>query len=171
MTAGKYLFRRFDEAVIPIPALLRILLGAYFVRAGVQKVIDPVVFLKAVRLYDMLPETPAIFLNATAVVLPWLEILCGVALVLGLMRRGAGTIIALMLAVFSPAIFFRALAVMKEESISFFDVAFDCGCGTGAETIWIKLSQNFGLFLAAILVVISTSSAFSAASLFRKDRT
>ena len=171
MAASKSLIDRFDAVSIPLPVLLRIFLGAYFVNSGVMKALDPVLFLKAVRLYDMLPESPAIFINATAVVLPWLEILCGVALVLGIMRRGAGTIIALMLGVFSPAIFLRALVVMKEEAISFFEVAFDCGCGTGAETIWIKLSQNFGLFLAAVCIVISSSTGFSALSLFRKDRT
>ena len=170
MAASKSLIQRFDAVSIPLPALLRICLGAYFVNSGVMKALDPVMFLKAMRLYDMLPETPAIFINATAVVLPWLEILCGVALVLGLLRRGAGTIIAAMLCVFSPAIFLRALVVMKEEAISFFAVAFDCGCGTGAETIWIKLSQNFGLFLAAVCIVMSSSTRFSAQSLFRKDR-
>ena len=170
MTATKSLMDRFDAVSIPLPALLRISLGAYFVNAGVNKALDPVVFLKAVRLYDMLPETPAIFINTTAVVLPWFEILCGVALVLGLLRRGAGTIIALMLSVFSPAIFFRALVVMKEEAISFFEVAFDCGCGTGAETIWIKLSQNFGLCLVAICIIASRSDGFSVAALFGKSR-
>ncbi len=170
MAASKSLIDRFDAVSIPLPALLRISLGVYFVNAGIMKALDPVMFLKAVRLYDMLPESPAIFINATAVVLPWLEILCGVALVLGLMRRGAGTIIALMLAVFSPAIFLRALVVMREEAISFFDVEFDCGCGTGAETIWIKLLTNFGIFLAAIYIVMSSSTAFTIKSLFRRDR-
>lgn len=171
MIVSKSLIQRFDAVSIPLPALLRIALGVYFVKAGVVKALDPVVFLKAVRLFDMLPESPAIFINATAIVLPWLEILCGVALVLGILRRGAAAIIALMLSVFSPAIFFRAMAVMKEEAISFFEVAFDCGCGTGVDTIWIKLLENFGLFLAALCIVMSTSTRFSAGSLFRKDRT
>lgn len=170
MAPSKSLIQRFDELTIPFSALLRILLGGYFTYAGVNKVRDPSVFLKAVHLYDMLPESPAVYLNTTAVLLPWLEIVCGAALVLGLFRRGAGTIIALMLCVFSPAILLRALEVMREESIAFTEVAFDCGCGTGAETIWIKLLQNLGLFLVALCVVTSRSSRFSLPGLLQRGR-
>lgn len=170
MAGSKTLIQRFDDLTIPVPALVRVLLGGYFINAGVNKVMDPFVFLKAVRLYDMLPETPAVYLNTTAVVLPWLEIVCGAVLVLGVFRRGAGTIIALMLCIFSPAILLRALEVMREESIAFTEVAFDCGCGTGAETIWIKLLQNLGLFLVALCVVMSRSSRFSLSALIQRCR-
>lgn len=170
MAATRSIIRRFDEISIPLPALLRIFLGGYFINAGINKVLDPVAFLKAVRLYDMLPETPAIFLNSTAVVLPWMEIVCGVALVFGLFRRGAGALIALMLCLFTPAIFLRALAVMHEEGISFFAVAFDCGCGTGHEIIWIKLCENTGLLVLALSTVFSRSCRFSLTGLLARRR-
>ncbi len=167
MSETRSLTQRFDDVSIPLPALLRIFLGAYFIQTGVVKALDPVMFLKGIRLYEMLPEEPAVFLNLTAVTLPWLEIVCGAALMLGVLRRGAGTLLAVMLCVFTPAIFLRALAVMREEAISFFAVQFDCGCGTGTDTIWIKLSQNLGLLLLALLTVVSRSTRFSLASRMR----
>ncbi len=150
--------------------LLRVFLGGYFIYAGTVKALDPVVFLKGVNLYKMLPLDPPVFLNGTAIILPWLEIVCGIALVLGLMQRGAAALIALMLCVFTPAIFLRSLAVMGEQGISFFEVEFDCGCGTGNEIIWIKLAKNTGLFLLAVFAVFSRSRRFSLAALFERLR-
>lgn len=173
MATSRSLIRRIDEYAIPLPVLLRIFLGAYFINSGYNKILDPVLFLKAVHLYDMLPETPGIYLNSTAIVLPWLEIVCGVALLAGLLTRGAAVLLAGMLCVFTPAIFTRALGVMAEEGIGFFQVKFDCGCGTGADTIWIKLSTNVGLLLVAVVCLISRTRRFSLVMLadrFRSSR-
>lgn len=161
MPARRPLIQRLDEISVPLPVLVRVFLGAYFIHAGVVKALAPLTFLQMVRLYHVLPESPPIFLNSTAVVLPWLEIACGAALVLGVFMRGAGTLIATMLCVFTPAIFVRALAVMAEEGISFFQVEFDCGCGVGNETIWIKLLTNAGLLLLAVLTILFRSRRFT----------
>ena len=71
MAASKSIIRRFDEISIPLPALIRIFLGGFFIYAGRNKVRDPVAFLKGVHLYDMLPETPAIFLLAGSLYSLW----------------------------------------------------------------------------------------------------
>ncbi len=161
MPTRKSLIQRLDEISVPVPVLVRVLLGAYFIHSGVVKAMEPLVFLQMIRLYHVLPESPPIFLNSTAVVLPWLEIACGVALVLGLFMRGAGTLIAAMLCTFTPAILLRALAVMAKDGISFFQVEFDCGCGVGNETIWIKLLTNTGLLLLAVLSILFRSRRFT----------
>ncbi len=160
------LIQRFDGSTVPVPLIVRLFLGGYFISTGITKVQDPFAFMKGIRLYEMLPESPAFLLNGTAVVLPWLEILCGAALVLGLFRRGAGMLMALMLCVFTPAILLRALAIVQEEGISFFDVKFDCGCGTGPETTWVKLLKNTGLFLMATFMALSHYRRWSLAGLF-----
>lgn len=152
---------RWDTFSIPLPVLIRWALAAYFLYSGYVKVADPVLFLKNIRLYDMLPESPAIFLNATAVILPWLEIVCGSALLVGVMTRGAALNLAMMLAVFTPAILLRGLAISADKGISFFDVEFDCGCGGGPQITWIKLCKNSALSLAAIATAFSRSSRFS----------
>ena len=171
MIAGaddRSILQRVDEARIPLPLLARVFLGGYFIYTGVVKTLDPVAFLKGVRLYEMLPESPPYFLNATAVVLPWLEIVCGIALVLGLFRRGAAVVVALMLCVFSPAIFSRALAIAGAEGISFFQVAFDCGCGTGHEIIWIKLCKNAALLILSIWVIATRCRSLCMDALFER---
>ncbi len=158
----------FDQKRLSLASVMRVYLGGYFIYAGINKVLDPVGFLKAIHLYNLLPETPPYFLNSTAIILPWLEITCGIALILGWYVRGAASIIAIMLCVFTPAIFLRSLGAMHEQSISFFAVEFDCGCGTGAEIIWIKLCKNLGLFSLAMITALSNSRYFAIEGLLCK---
>lgn len=148
--------RRVDETGVPL-LLARVILAATFLYMGSMKLGEPFEFLKQIRLYQMLPETPPIYLNATAIVLPWLEIVAGVALLIGLRFRGAAAAIALMLLVFTPAILVRGLHILSEKGGSFFEVVFDCGCGTGPVTIWTKLLGNIGLFTLAVLALVSRS--------------
>ena len=153
---------RADDSGVPL-LLIRLFLGGLFIYMGISKIADPVMFLKQVRLYDMLPESPPYFLNGTAVFLPWLEVVCGVALILGVGIRGSALSIAGMLAVFTPAIFLRAMAIHNTEGTPFFQIAFDCGCGGGEVIIWKKLLANLGLGLLAILAVASRSRRFTLA--------
>ena len=132
------ILRRVDASGLPL-LLARLLLGGLFVYMGIHKVLDPKDFLLQVRAYGLLPETPAFFLNGAAIVLPWLEVACGIALILGAWVRGAAVLIALMLAAFTPAIFLRAMAIRAELGTPFFQIEFDCGCGAGVVIIWEKL--------------------------------
>ncbi len=157
-------FRRLDETGFPL-LVARVILAATFIYMGAMKVNEPIDFLKQIRQYQMLPETPAIYLNATAIVLPWLEMVAGVALLIGLRFHGAAAAIALMLLVFTPAILIRALHIQAETGSSFFEIAFDCGCGSGPVTIWSKLLGNVGLFTLAMLVLVSRSRKLCLSSL------
>lgn len=156
MDVSRSLIRRVDDTGAPL-ALARLVIGVYFIYTGIVKLEDPVLFLKQIKLYGMLPLDPAYLLNGTAVVLPWLEVICGSALVLGVFVRGAGAMIALMLAVFTPAIFLRALEIHRTEHTPFMQIAFDCGCGTGEVIIWKKLLLNTLCFLVALIPVFSNS--------------
>jgi len=159
-TPSQSLLRRADDAGWPL-LIMRLVLGGVFVVMGVAKIGDPVAFLKSVRLFEMLPETPPHFLNATAVILPWLEVFCGTALILGVWIRGASACLAIMLAVFTPAIFLRALGVHHDDGTPFLDVAFDCGCGGGPVVIWKKLLENLGLLACAVLALAARSRTFT----------
>jgi len=156
MRGSHYWLRRLDDSGVPL-LIARIILAGTFIYMGSMKLGEPFDFLKQVRLYHLLPETPPIYLNATAIVLPWMEIVAGVALLIGLRFRGAAAAIALMLLVFTPAILIRALHIQAEVGGSFFDVVFDCGCGSGPVTIWTKLLGNVGLLTLALLALISRS--------------
>ena len=151
--------RKIDATGVPL-LLMRLVIGVMFLWMGIEKLGHPIDFLKQIHLYAMLPDEPAFFLNATAIVLPWLEVFCGVALILGIWVRGAATMIALMLAVFTPAILLRALAIQSAEGTPFFEIAFDCGCGSGVVVTWTKLLTNSSLFLVTLIGVFSQSRRF-----------
>jgi uncharacterized membrane protein YphA (DoxX/SURF4 family) len=133
----------------------RLILGGMFVYLGVQKALDPVAFLKAIRLYEMVPESWPHLLNFMASVLPWAEILLGALILFGVAVRGAALSMLALLLVFSTAIALRALAVAAREGIAFCMVAFDCGCGLGVERVCRKLPENAALIAAALVVLFS----------------
>ncbi len=159
MIATPSFWRRWDDSGVPLLAARAVLAGM-FIYMGSAKIQEPFDFLKQLRLYQMLPENPPVFLNASAMIVPWLEIVVGTALLVGLYLRGGAAAAAIMLAVFTPAILIRALAIQAENGISFFDVVFDCGCGGGPVVIWTKLLGNFGLFALAITALASRSRRF-----------
>lgn len=155
------MIRKLDQGKMPVTMMIRVVLGAYFVYSGLEKVGVPTDFLKNIRLYEMLPEDPPFFLNAVAVVLPWLEIVCGTALVFGIGIRGAAANLMLMLLVFTPAILFRALVIRAESGTPFFEIAFDCGCGSGVVVTWRKLCFNGMLIVASLVVLLARSRKYS----------
>ncbi len=163
------LIKRIDRTGLPL-LVARAILGYLFVQMGWEKIGDPVGFLKLVRMYEMLPDQPAIFLNATAIILPWLEVVCGAALLLGVFVRGSSAVVAIMLAVFTPVIFFRAMNIVAVDNIPFMEVAFDCGCGGGPVIIWKKLLSNSGLFALAIIATLSGSRLLCLSRVIRPRR-
>jgi len=167
MTPQPSILRRADATGVPLLAA-RLVLGGLFLYMGAHKLADPITFLKQIHLYDMLPESPPVYLNATAVVLPWLEIVGGVLLILGLFVRGAAAQLIVMFCVFTPAIFLRAMAIRAAEGTPFFDIAFDCGCGGGVVVIWRKLLANAGLLTLSVLALLSRSRRFCLSMWFQR---
>src|SRR5579862_2526086 len=87
----------------------RWLLGGIFVYTGLEKVVDPVAFLKLVRQYDLFQS--AFLLNAVAGALPWFEVFCGVLLVAGIAVRGSATALVGVLIPFTAVVWHRALVL------------------------------------------------------------
>jgi uncharacterized membrane protein YphA (DoxX/SURF4 family) len=94
---------------------VQIALGAIFVAAALPKIADPPSFAHMIYNYRILPGA---LVNISALVMPWVELLAGLALILGVWKRPARWIIGLMLAVFMVAITVNLLR----------DNAIDCGC-------------------------------------------
>ena len=105
-----------DVLVSPwLTVRVRIALGLIFVVAAIPKIVDPPSFAHAVYNYRMVPGP---FVNLIGLVMPWLELLSGLALVLGLFRRAASVVIGAMLLVFIGGI---SLNLARNNPI-------DCGC-------------------------------------------
>lgn len=160
MSTGS-LLGRIDRTGVPL-LLARLAIGIVFILMGWAKVQDPINFLKLMRQYRMMDEqTWYVFLNASAVIVPWLEIVCGVVLLAGVAVRPAGIISAGMLLAFTPLILKRGLELYQADpSVGLCGVNFDCGCGAGQVYLCSKIAENVGLFLAALIVVFSRSRRF-----------
>lgn len=80
---------------------LQLGLGAIFVVAAIPKVADPPAFAHMIYNYRLVPGA---VINAMALVLPWVELLAGLALFVGVWKRTAAGITGLLLLVFVVAL-------------------------------------------------------------------
>jgi len=94
---------------------VQLALGAIFIIAALPKIADPPSFAHMIYNYRILP---AGLINISSLVMPWVELLCGIALVLGVWRRPALAIVTILLVLFVAAISFNLLR----------GNAIDCGC-------------------------------------------
>lgn len=95
--------------------ILRIAFGAVFIIAAAGKIADPAAFADVIYNYQVLPES---LVNITAVFLPWLEMLCGIALVAGFYTRGASFLLTGLTIVFMVALSYN---ISRGLNV-------DCGC-------------------------------------------
>jgi uncharacterized membrane protein YphA (DoxX/SURF4 family) len=143
---------------------LRLLLGAVFVYASLDKIANPLGFAKAV--YQWQVGGP-IASNLVAVTLPWIELVAGALLILGTWRREAAAVVATLLLVFLAA----AVSVLARG----IDVT-NCGCvsvtadaaasawppawmrGVG----WFLITRNLLLLGAALAIVLAPRARVAA---------
>jgi len=162
------LWKRIDKTHVPM-VLSRLIVGGTFVYLAFHKIADPVKFLKDIREYHLLPESLPLLFNLSAVTLPWIEILAGGLLILGLWLRGSATIILALMLFFTTAILVRALGVYGEGNIAFCGIEFDCGCGSGVINICRKLLTNLSLTGLTVIVLLSRSRRLAIESLPAAD--
>lgn len=159
-------WRRADDTGIPL-LVARVVLAAMFIYMGVSKVLDPIDFLKLIREYHILPEVPPHFLNLAAVILPPLEVVCGLALLVGVAVRGAAVTLFGMLWIFTTAVIIRSLSLHATGVGPYCSIRFDCGCGGGEVYICWKLLENSGLILLSALAMLSRSRRFCLSNLLQ----
>ncbi len=93
----------------------RWILGLTFIYASFHKIVSPADFAKIVYGYDLFP---AVFINLIAIIIPFLELITGLALVIGVYPRSAAIIINGLLGVY--------IVVLTINLIRGHE--FDCGC-------------------------------------------
>lgn len=112
--------------------LFRLYIGGLFIYASMYKIGYAGEFANAVADYRMLPYWAV---HPVAVVLPWVELICGIQLVVGFRSKAAAAIISMLMAVFTVAI---VVNVTRGTPAS-------CGCFHGMEepmtwgTVWRDL--------------------------------
>ena len=134
-----------------VPRIVDLVVGALFIWAGAIKVLDPIQFSRDIDNYKILPWTLGVRL---AFYLPWLEILCGLAVITRKLYRGGLSILTTLITVF-----IAATMIAKARGI---DIT--CGC-------FGHVSKNFsfGWHLALDFAILAALVALWFISGSRRD--
>lgn len=139
---------------------LRLLVGIVMVVASIDKIADPEEFGISIANYRILPDSLVLY---PATILPWVELLCGLCLLSGLMVRGSSLLAATMLLLFTAAV---VSALFRGLDIS-------CGCFSqepGGEVIgWWKIAENLGLICASLLLLRGGEGLLSIRTYLRSE--
>jgi uncharacterized membrane protein YphA (DoxX/SURF4 family) len=126
----------------------RLFIGCVFVYASYYKIVEPLSFAKSIWFYHLLPGS---LINITALVLPWLEFLAGMALIAGVFYRGGVFWVNLMLLVF--------IAALSYSIVMGLDI--DCGCFKAAQSAtgsaWAALTWDILYLVFAAQLLFSRS--------------
>ena len=123
----------------------RIFLGVVFVFASIDKIIHPADFAQIIKNYQILPVA---LTTLAAVVLPWIELILGVAIIAGVWLPGALVLANALLASFFAALLFNIARGL------------DIHCGRFSSTptsgkphmLWYVLRDSSFLFVGAHLL-------------------
>jgi uncharacterized membrane protein YphA (DoxX/SURF4 family) len=125
--------------------LVDLLSGCLFTYAGIVKAVDPTHFLRDVENYHLVHTWLA---ASVAIYLPWMEICCGLALIVGRLKSGARFILVVLM-----MIFIGAMATAWWRGINL-----HCGC-FGAATS--SVVEDGYIYLLLRDVVILAGLAFA----------
>ena len=123
--------------------IVDVIIGGIFIYAGAIKVLDAVQFANDIDNYKILPWTISVGL---AFYLPWLEMFCGLALILRRLYLGGLSILTALVAVF--------LVATIAAKVRGLDIT--CGCFGHASQNW-----NFPTHLAIDLAIFGALLALS----------
>jgi len=122
--------------------IVRLFLGGMFIVASIDKIAAPDAFAANIVAYKLIPYAAV---NIMALVIPWLELLCGIFIIGGVYLRGSSALISILLGVFIVAI---VTALLRELKI-------DCGC-FGKEhatpVTWMKVVEDIGLLVLSLYI-------------------
>ena len=124
---------------------VRWFLGITFIYASYHKIADPAYFAKIIYGYYLFP---AVSINIIAIVLPFLELISGLAIILGIYPRSAAIIINGMLLAFIVAL---SINLVRGQQ-------FDCGCFSFGDTgythsAWQLLIRDIACFIIGLQVI------------------
>jgi len=121
-------------------------LGVVFLIACWHKILEPGAFALDVATYEILPLS---LINLVAVVLPWVELVAGLMLLLGVRVRAGALLVAGMMLVFLMAI---SIALSRGQEMS-------CGCFASQGAVedpisWRTVVRDLAWFLLAAYVAV-----------------
>ena len=128
-----------------ITVFIRIGLGVIFLFSGVTKILDPSAFAEIVANYQLVGP-PLVCL--TAIILPWIEAVCGVALIFGRYQNGASLLVCMMMVAF--------IGIGLFNSYRGLDIA--CGCfslsAKAPADVALNTLRNLVILAAGVWVLV-----------------
>lgn len=125
--------------------VLGLALGGLFLYAAHDKIVDPRPFVTIIWNYRVLPPGPV---NLMAIYMPWMELLVGLALVIGFKRRAAALWATALLLTFTSALLINAVRGVNVA----------CGCfSTSAQDVhnaWLLVLRDLPMLLAALVMLL-----------------
>ncbi len=136
----------------------RLLIGGIFIYASIYKILDPADFATGIRNYLIIPAS---WSNVVALTLPWVEIIAGAFLILGIQTRPSALLTTGMLAVFLGAIIYA-------YSIG---LDIDCGCfGSAAASTGrigiTTIARDAVVLLISLFVLVGDRGNLTVTALF-----
>ncbi|NQV38144.1 MAG: DoxX family membrane protein [Candidatus Marinimicrobia bacterium] len=131
-----------NKYLLHLPIVSRVLLGIVLIIAGAEKIVQPAEFARAIGNYHIMPYGLE---NVMAIILPWLEVIIGSALIFGFMVDGAAVLSLGMMTVFVVAI---SSAILRGYNI-------ECGCGlkSGEMVGMGKIIEDSIYILMSLLII------------------
>ena len=123
----------------------RLVLGAVFLYACWEKILDPAGFAKVIQNYQILPSH---LVGPMALVLPWMELVCGISLIVHRWTKGAALVVTALMLVFMTAL---GINMVRGVDIS-------CGCFTLTEeatpSMWRYMLRDIVLLAMSVWVLL-----------------
>jgi len=129
------------KTIISSPIFLlvcRLLLGGVFIYASLDKIAHPADFARIIHNYKLFP---AFSIYLAAAVVPWVEMIAGVLLVIGVFPRAAAGVLSLLLVIFAAALTINLVRGLD----------FNCGCFSATA---IGKSDPMGLIFRDLVLLI-----------------
>jgi len=141
MVNGKITDRKMTNGLSIIVLIARILIGGILLYSSFEKFIDPSGFANAINNYHIIPFGLE---NSFAIILPWIELIVGICLILGVYIDGAALLVIIIMIIFIIAI---SYAIISGYNI-------ECGCGLKpGEMVGIqKIIEDFTYLILAWMI-------------------
>ncbi len=131
--------------------IVRLVLAAVFIYAATHKIGRPLQFADEIKMYGIIDLGPLLFF--IAIILPWVELFCGLSLLTGLFIRGSALILLVLNLIFIVVVSYRTIGIIISEGTPLTRIYFDCGCGFGETYAWKKLIEDT-IFLACSFLIL-----------------
>ena len=136
-------FKKIDFDKDIFIAYLRFLIGGYFIYASLDKIVDPYAFARVIESYHFSSSIGLSFLDTfLALILPWLELILGVFVILGIFIHEAINIVILLLLFF--------LVMLFQAYFQGLDIS--CGCTSEDSSLADAIIKDFILLFACLYI-------------------